>query len=88
MKCAAVIEAARPGLDSIIIWARDDGQLVAYAYQDGKVQMTRPLAAGTIDQAIPEVRDNFQINQAQLTRAHNWQDATVPTSQIGPRRWN
>ena len=87
MKCAAVINAQRPGLDSIIIWARDE-QLIAYAYQDGRVMMTRPLAATTIDQAIPEIRHNFQIDEAQLTRAHGWQDTITPVTQIGPQRWN
>ncbi len=87
MQCAAVIQATRPGLDSIIIWARDDGQLIAYAYQDGRVQMTRPLAATTVDQAIPEIRQNFQIDDAQITRAH-WQDTITAPSHIGPTRWN
>ena len=89
MQCVAVIQATRPGIDSIILWAREDGQLIAYAYQNGRVQATRPLNATTIDQAIPEIRDNFQITTAQLTRTNAWQDTiAAPTSQIGPTRWN
>jgi hypothetical protein len=88
MRCVAVIEAERPGLDSVILW--DNGeQLVAFAYQDGKVSMTRPLEAGNIDQAVSEVQAAFQINAGQLTRVTDWQTTAVQAQPIPTtrRRW-
>lgn len=81
MRCIAVIEAQRPGLDSVIVWAQPDDRLVAFAYQDGKVTMTRPLAATTVDDAVTEIRNNFQITDGQYTRITDW---TVTSSTIEP----
>lgn len=88
MRAVAVIEATRPGLDSVIVWEQD-GRLIAFGYLDGKVAMTRPLAANTLDDGISEVQENFQITAGQLHRVTNWQDNTitaepVPTSRV---RW-
>jgi len=80
MKPIAIIEAQRPGLDSVILW--DDGQqVIAYAYEHGHVTKTRPLTGPSLDDAILEVRDNFQINDAQLTKIHQW-----PTQHTQPQR--
>jgi hypothetical protein len=77
MRCLAVIEAQRPGLDSVLIWDRDQ-QLVAFAYQDGKVTMSRPLEhQDTLDNAVAEVLEAFQITQAQMTRVTDWTTAPV-----------
>jgi hypothetical protein len=81
MRVVAIIEAERPGLDSVILWERD-GQLVAFAYLDGQVKMTRPTAATDLDGAIAEVRENFQIAAGQLTRIHNWRDTVAVTERI------
>lgn len=90
MRCIAVIEANRPGLDSVIVW-QDQDRLVAYAYQDGKVSMTRPLDAQTIDAAVQEIRDNFQINDGQYTRLTDWtatsNTTTAATLEPVTRRW-
>jgi hypothetical protein len=88
MRCVAIIEASRPGLDSVIIWDQD-GQLVAFAYEDGRVKMTRPLAAANLDQGIGEVRDNFQITATQVTRLEQWVDTRPPEQQttVIPARW-
>lgn len=90
MQAAAIIEAQRPGLDTVILWINDSDQLVAFAYENGHVKMTRGIAAPDLDGAIREVRDNFQINAAQLTRIHNWHDTVAVTERIAvnPRtRW-
>ena len=71
MRCIAVIEAERPGLDSAIIWDRD-GQLVAFAYLDGRVTMTRPLEALDLDRALNEAADAFQITSGQTQRVTDW----------------
>lgn len=89
MEAVAVIEAQRPGLDTVIIW-NDGHRLVAFAYENGRVKMTRPLDVATLDDGLLEVRDAFQINDAQLTRIHNWRDTTAVTERIlaNPRtRW-
>jgi hypothetical protein len=89
MRCIAIIEAQRPGLDSAIVWERDEGQLVAFAYLEGRVTASRPLDADTLNVAIDEVRHNFQITDAQLTRVHDWQDRTAVSERLvaTPRRW-
>jgi hypothetical protein len=90
MRCIAVIEAERPGLDSAIIWDRD-GSLVAFAYLDGHTTMTRPLEAQDVDGALDEVRVAFQIGAGQLQRITDWSNlATIPPEQLArnPRtRW-
>lgn len=87
MRCVAVIEAQRPGLDSVLIWDQN-GQLIAIAYLDGKVTMTRPIVADTLDNAINDAVTAFQINQAQLTRVSDWTDKSVPAETITTRtRW-
>jgi hypothetical protein len=90
MRCIAVIEAERPGLDSAIIWERD-GTLVAFAYLNGHTTMTRPLNHADLDNAIAEVRDAFQIGSGQLQRITDWTNlATKPPEQLArnPRtRW-
>ena len=85
MRAVAVIEATRPGVDSVIIWERDD-QLVAFAYEDGKVKMTRPLAAITLDEGIAEVQANFQLPTGQLHRITNWQDHTISPERLSTTR--
>ena len=89
MRCVAVIEAQRPGLDTVILWD-DSTRLLAYAYEGGRVTMTRVLDASTLNNAIRETQEAFQINQAQLTRIHNWESQTAQTEKIGtlPDRWN
>lgn len=77
MRCIAVIEAQRPGLDSVLIWDRD-GQLVAFAYQDGRVTMTRPLQATSLEGGITEVQDNFQVTVGQVTKIADWTDTRPP----------
>ena len=88
MRCIAVIEADRPGIDSVLIWEKD-GQLVAFAYENGRVTMTRPLEAPTLDLAVDEVRHNFQITAGQLSRITDWTDAAIPADPLTPtrRRW-
>jgi len=89
MRCIAVVEAARPGLDSVIVW-EDQGRLVAFAYLDGKVKMTRPLDALTIDDAVNEIRENFQITAGQFSRLTDWtDDAAVHIEPMtsGRKRW-
>jgi hypothetical protein len=89
MRCIAIIEAQRPGLDSAIVWERDDGQLVAFAYLEGRVSASRSLESLTLNAAIDEIRRNFQINDAQLTRVHDWHERTAETERLvaTPRRW-
>lgn len=88
MRCIAIIEAERPGLDSVIIWETGD-RIIAYAYENGKVTMTRPLDGTNMNAAINEVRERFQINDAQLTRVHNWAETPATKERIvaTPRRW-
>lgn len=89
MRCVAVIEAQRPGLDSVLIWDRDN-QLVAFAYLDGKVTMSRPLAnQDTLDNAAAEAVQAFQISQAQLTQVTDWTAAPAQGQIVAnPRkRW-
>lgn len=88
MRCVAVIEATRPGLDSVLLWDRD-GQLVAFAYLDGKVTMTRPLNAHTLDAGISEVLESFQINQGQMTRITDWSSTGLQPGTVvaAPTRW-
>jgi len=88
MHCVAVIEANRPGLDTVIIWD-DNGRLIAFAYEEGIVRMTRPLAAMTLDDGVNEVRDNFQIIEGQLTRIRDWHDTVARTDPVAPipQRW-
>lgn len=88
MRCIAVIEAQRPGLDSILIWDRDS-QLVAFAYQDGRVMMTRPLAATSIEDATNETLEAFQVNQAQFSKVTDFTSTAVTAQTVGAprRRW-
>lgn len=88
MRCIAVIEAQRPGLDSIIIWDRE-GTLVAVAYMDGRITMTRPLAAPTLDEGVNEVLGAFQVNSGQFTRITDWTTNAVQVEPIqAPKvRW-
>lgn len=85
MRCIAVIEAQRPGLDTVLVWDRD-GTLVAVAYLDGKITMTRPLAAGSLEDGVNEVLESFQINQGQFTRVTDWTQSAVQAEAIGPTR--
>lgn len=71
MRCVAVIEAQRPGLDSVILWT-DDERLVAVAYLEGQVKMTRPLNADSIDAGVREALDGFQVVDAQVTTVSQW----------------
>lgn len=87
MRPIAIIEAERPGLDSVILW--DAGErLVGFAYLDGKVTMTRPLEATEIVAAAREACEHFQITESQLTRVADWQGK--PSQRITPvgTRWN
>ncbi len=88
MRCIAVIDASRPGLDTVIIW--DDGsQLLAFAYEQGQVKMTRPLAAPTLDMAVTEATVSFQVTDGHVTRINEWA-ATLPTTELAaalPKRW-
>lgn len=88
MRCLAVIEANRPGLDCVLIWERDN-DLIAFAYLDGRVMMTRPLAdTSTLDNAINETVQAFQIGTAQLTRISDWSNQAVQAQTITTRtRW-
>lgn len=89
MNCIAVIQANRIDVDTVILW--DDGsQLVAFAYLEGRVMRTRPLAAKGTDDAINEVRDTFQLTSGgQVTRIRDWVDTVARTEPIAdlPRRW-
>ena len=88
MNCVAVIQANRIDVDTVILW--DDGsQLVAFSYLEGRVTRTRPLAATSVDQAINEVRDNFQIAEGHVTRIQDWVDTAPRAEPVGdlPRRW-
>lgn len=82
MRCLTVIEAQRPGLDSVLIWETQDA-LIAFAYLDGRVMMTRPLQAVTLDQAATEAMNAFQITEARTTRIGDW---TTTTIQATPAR--
>jgi len=88
MRCVAVIEAQRPGLDSVLIW-ESGGDLIAFAYLDGRVTMTRPLAdTSTLDNAINEAVESFQIGSAQLTRVSDWSNTAVQAENVTTRnRW-
>ena len=86
MRCVTVIEAQLPGLDTVILWD-DTTRLIAYAYQDGRVTMTRALNADTLPRAIAETQEAFQIDQAQLIRVHNWNRDQVETIATLPDRW-
>jgi hypothetical protein len=85
MRCIAVIEAERPGVDSVILWDRD-GQLVAFAYEDGRVSMTRPLQAQDLSGALDEIREAFQITAGQVSRITDWTDKALRTDPMAPRR--
>jgi hypothetical protein len=88
MQPVAIIEAERPGLDAVILW--DDGnRLIAFAYLDGRVTMTRVIGAGDLNGAIAETRENFQISDAQLTRIHDWHETHVSKERLTvlPSRW-
>ena len=88
MRCIAILEADRPGIDSVIIWEQAE-RLVAFAYEHGRVKMIRPLDTPDLDAAIREVCDAFQIADAQLTRIHQWGEQAAPTQRIVqlPHRW-
>ena len=87
MRCAAVIEAERPGLDHVILW--DDGdRLIAYAYEQGQITKTRPLTGADINAAVNETLAAFQINDAQLTRVHDRPAAITHHVAPLPSRWN
>lgn len=88
MRCMAVIEAQRPGLDSVLIWDRN-GELVAFAYQDGKVTMTRPLTAqDTLENATTEALTAFQVTDGRMTPVADWANAVPVRSSAGQRaRW-
>lgn len=89
MRCIAIIEAERPGLDSAIIW-EDGSRLIAFAYLNGRVQKTLPVeGATTLDNAIFEVRQRFQITEGQLTRVHDLSENVAQQQRIVamPRRW-
>jgi hypothetical protein len=86
MRCIAVIEAERPGLDSVLIWDRD-GEMIAFAYLNGKVTMTRPLQAqDTLDNAINEAAQSFQINSGQLIRVTDWANSSTRVEPVAPTR--
>lgn len=59
MKPVTIIEAERPGIDSAIIWD-NDGQLVAFAYEHGRVMQTRPLVS---DDPLREVTEAFRLDE-------------------------
>lgn len=88
MRCIAVIEAQRPGLDSILIWDRDS-QLVAFAYQDGQITMTRPLNALNVEDATNETLEAFQVNQAQFSKVTDFTSTAVTAQPVGTirKRW-
>lgn len=84
MRCLAIIEAVRPGLDCVIIW-RVGERMVAVAYEKSKVTMTRPVE-GKLEDGINEMRIAFQINSEQLDRVlivDGSSDVSVATPSIG-----
>jgi hypothetical protein len=85
MRCIAVIEAERPGLDSVLIWERE-GTLVAFAYQDGHTTMTRPLVGADLNAAVSEIAEAFQINAGELQRITDWSSPTSTVETIKPVR--
>jgi hypothetical protein len=82
MRCVAIIEANAPSLDSIILWA-DANRVIAVAYLDGRVSMTRPLATGSLDDALKEARESFRVEMGQLARITDWE----PIGGAASRRW-
>lgn len=87
MRCVAVIEADQPALDTVILWT-DNDRLVAFAYLNGQVKMTRPLAAATLDDAVTETVAAFQVTSAQITRIANWDNiAARPEPAATASRW-
>jgi hypothetical protein len=87
MRCVAAIQATRPGIDSILLWD-DNDRLIAIAYQDGKVMMTRPLQADTLEDAATETLQAFQIPNGNLTRIADYTATTTVTPVTQPsRRW-
>jgi hypothetical protein len=88
VRCVAIIQAARPGIDSVLIWENND-RLIAFAYLDGRVSMTRPLEANTLDQAATETLTAFQIPDGQLTRLSEWSSTQIQGQApvAVPKRW-
>ena len=87
MRCVAVIEADQPTLDTVILW-NDNERLIAFAYLNGHVKMTRPLTAPSLDDAVAEATNAFQIAAAQITRIANWDTiAARPANTATSSRW-
>lgn len=87
MRCTAVIEADTPDLDTVIVWD-DNTRLVAVAYQDGQIKMTRPLDAATLNDGIAEIQTQFHIDTGHVTRITDWANLAVQSANPGvPARW-
>ena len=89
MRCVAILNTERPGLDTVIVWQDNTGRLIAFAYLDGQVKMTRPLTAATFDEGVAEVQIGFQLGTGQVTRITDWANIAAPTrtSPAASTRW-
>ena len=79
MRCVAILDTERPGLDTVIVWQDNTGRLIAFAYLNGQVKMTRPLAAATFEEGVAEVQTGFQLGTGQVTRVADWANITAQT---------
>lgn len=87
MRCVAVIQTDQLAHDTVILWDAD-GRLIAFAYLDGQVKMTRPLAAATLEEGITETQTGFQIQGGQITRIADWANLSATSSpSTAPARW-
>jgi hypothetical protein len=83
MRATAIIEAERPGIDTIIIWG-DTDRLIAFGYENGRVTMTRPLTSADPNR---EALDAFQVASGELTTIID--PTSLPTRPVRtlPARW-
>lgn len=69
MMALTILDVERPwqDFDTVIIWLREEtGDLIAYAYQNGNVQRTTPLAARGIGDAVEELKSAWAITVEHL----------------------
>jgi hypothetical protein len=68
MKALAIVEADKPEVDSVILWDAGN-RLVAFAYHNGRVEMSRSLDDVTsLDAGIAQALDAFGVDKGQVTK--------------------
>lgn len=86
MRCVAVIDTDNSEVDTVILWD-DTTRLVAVGYRAATIQMRRPLAAQSFDEAMDEVRRDLGITSGTMARISAWSPRTEPPWPSVPDRW-